>query len=333
MIAGGAEAMLAQEPCESVDGVVAAGGGPDAAGDHVDGAQTRAEHMITLDRSEGDRIGISYDDSDGVVIVVKVVKPGLVYAWNCMEEDQERWLMAEDQIIEVNGVSGNTELMLEECSKLQVLKFLVRPAPIDPDEPKVCLSEDPEVRVHVYDLWGVHRKWPRGFNSFVSTRFGLFHTSVEVYGREWCFCGTTDTIFHGVYAMVEPKKHPDHKYRKTIAMGRTSVSRADLEELMPTIRLKWPGWSYHVGRRNCHHFSDFFCQCLGFPAGPRFGLFASGDPKLAEAGARSFVSGFGCAGFCGRRTSSDQDSNPIASDAPFLPGPDPGCFPGEQGCV
>merc|ERR1711988_633920 len=60
------------------------------------------------------------------------------------------------------------------------------------------------------------------------------------------------------------------------------LTRDDFEDLMPLVRIKWPSWSYHPFSHNCHHFTDFLCRTLGFPAGPKFGLFASGDPKLAE---------------------------------------------------
>merc|ERR1719464_2662854 len=69
----------------------------------------------------------------------------------------------------------------------------------------------------------------------------------------------------------------------SVAMGRTNLSKEALDELMPLLRSKWPGWSYDTVRRNCHHFTDFFCQVLGFPSGPKFGIFGAGDAGLAAS--------------------------------------------------
>merc|ERR1719253_2543931 len=100
--------------------------------------------------------------------------------------------------------------MFAECMEQKVLNMKVAPAPISAEElDQVCLSDDPQVFVHVYDLWGSYVA--RGLNA-VTTRFGLFHTGVEVYGQEWYFCGT-DLYFHGVYPQPVPKKHPLHSYR------------------------------------------------------------------------------------------------------------------------
>merc|ERR1711959_733852 len=81
--------------------------------------------------------------------------------------------------------------------------------------------------------------------------------------------------------MPTPREHPQHVYRRTVHMGRTQLLPHDFEELIPLIRIKWPHWSYHPFWHNCHHFTDFMCRTLGFAAGPKFGLFGSGDPELA----------------------------------------------------
>lgn len=113
----------------------------------------------------------------------------------------------------------------------------------------------------------------------MTLRFGMFHTGVEVYGREWYFSGS-DQTFYGVWAMSEPKRHPVHRYRRTVRMGQTTLSTEKLDEIIPVMRMAWPAWSYHISRRNCHHFTDFFCRTLGFNAGPKCGIFGAGDPSL-----------------------------------------------------
>merc|ERR1711957_550753 len=75
--------------------------------------------------------------------------------------------------------------------------------------------------------------------------------------------------------------------------------------------------SYNLARRNCHHFTDTFCQVLGFPQGPRFGIFGAGDVTLAETSWLSSVGGplCGCLSVC---TSSKRPADePCNSSGPF----------------
>merc|ERR1712176_342891 len=101
-----------------------------------------------------------------------------------------------------------------------------------------------------------------------------------VYGREWYF-GYTDTYYYGVHPMT-PKQHPQHKYRSSIVMGAANMSCAEFEEQLPFIRTAWPSFLYDMRYRNCHAFTDFLCQMLGFQSGPKLGLYGRGDPTLAR---------------------------------------------------
>merc|ERR1719310_880520 len=180
--------------------------------------------------------------------------------------------------------------MMEQCQLNQVLHLTIEPPPHEYERqhrPPFCLSTDAEVYVNVYDLLGTP-----GLSRFneLTPSFGLFHTSVEVFGREWYFSGAEDSLFYGVFAMATPREHPFHVYKSSVHMGRTLLTPDDWEDLMPLIRIKWPCWSYHPLWHNCHHFTDFLCRTLGFAAGPKFGLFGSGDPELAvEASRGSFM--------------------------------------------
>mmetsp|Transcript_57471 Transcript_57471/g.95624 ORF Transcript_57471/g.95624 Transcript_57471/m.95624 type:complete len:340 (-) Transcript_57471:29-1048(-) len=272
----------------------------------------RQEYVVTIDRSTGKRLGVDYDDSDGVTLVIKGLKPGLIYDWIC-KKPSDVWVHLEDAIIEVNGVKGDSELIEKECAKPQVLNITFRPAPVSSDEPGACISDDNEVLVHVYDLWGAQSRISRPLNAMTS-RLGIFHTGVEVYGREWYFCGT-DRAFYGVYAMPEPKNHPLHRYRRTVHMGPTGVTKEALEEIIPLLRLKWPAWSYHLVRRNCHHFTDFFCRTLGFHAGPKCGIFGAGDPSLFLGD--SWLRRAGCLGCCRPRREMPDDALLVREPLPY----------------
>ncbi|CAE7197905.1 unnamed protein product, partial [Symbiodinium sp. CCMP2456] len=244
----------------------------------------------------GKKLGLAYDDSDGECLVIKNINPGVLYD-SIYKHGADKWVHIEDRIVAINSVRGKSELLEQEIMRSDVIHItLQRPKPprgvhyfcVDP--------ENPTVTVHAYDLFG-HGRGPlacvsRTINA-VSTRFGLFHTGVEVYGQEWYFGANMEGLFHGVQPM-DPKQHPVHRYRCSVILGRTEVTPEAFEELLPLVRMKWPSWSYHAMSRNCHSFSDFFCRMLGFPSAPKFGLFGCGDEHLCIGGgaitdARSMV--------------------------------------------
>mmetsp|Transcript_19147 Transcript_19147/g.37612 ORF Transcript_19147/g.37612 Transcript_19147/m.37612 type:complete len:336 (+) Transcript_19147:21-1028(+) len=255
----------------------------------------KEEKSAFIDRSGEGRLGVKIDDSDGVSLVIMHLGPGLISDWNRENRDSE--MAVGDRIVEANGVRGDAAQIYKECTTAATLsiKFLRESA----QEAIICPTDNNEVYVHVYDLWGCQYRFPRLLNAG-STRFGLFHTGVEVYGREWYFCGT-DEAKHGVYSMPQPKLHPIHRYCKSVYMGRTQLRPCDLEELIPTIREKWPGNTYHPMRRNCHHFTDFFCRMLGFRNAPAFGICGSGDRNLAIDYNQGQSSGFSLCVPCASR--------------------------------
>lgn len=241
------------------------------------GHERRPEFEITIDRSASGKkntLGISYDDSDQKTLVIYGLKDGLFYEWN-RKSSSEFWVLIGDSIIECNGVHGDSEAITQECLKKQVLHMKIRRAPPERIAP-VCTADDNEVTVHVYDLFGHRTRLTRFWNS-LTTRFGAFHTGIEVYGVEFWFGAHPEGGFDGVYVMSEPRRHECHSYRTSIRMGPTSLSRSQLESILPLLRVSWPGWSYDPFRRNCHSFTDAFCKVLGFRAGPKFGLFGVGS--------------------------------------------------------
>lgn len=110
------------------------------------------------------------------------------------------------------------------------------------------------VRLHIYDL---------GTGSAVVNRvskelgLGVFHTGVEVYGREWCF-GQWVGVGH-----VRPTKDPGHQYRETIEMGTTSLSEYQVMQRISQLRRDWRGHSYNLLTKNCNHFSGALLRELG----------------------------------------------------------------------
>lgn len=116
------------------------------------------------------------------------------------------------------------------------------------------------VLVRVYDLG--QTVVTRGLLNRVTQQYGAFHTGVEVYGREWSFGMTFDDMSTGI-TWNPPGQNCDHSFRETLSMGFTSLSPSQVLRLIEGMKYEWRGCTYNLLTRNCHHFSDVFCQRLG----------------------------------------------------------------------
>jgi len=204
------------------------------------------EFSITVDKSHGGKLGMSYDDSSGEYLTIKHLRPGLLYS-SMQKNNTSSWLMLEDRIVEVNGVKGSSELLEEQCLQSKVLHLQIQRPQLASVPPDIfTLTESPTVVVHAYDLLGKRTGAlscvAKTLNA-VSTRFGMFHTGVEVFGQEWYFGARTDGGYHGMNPMM-PRQHPHHRYAMSVVLGETALSREAFEELVPLMRMKWPSWSY-----------------------------------------------------------------------------------------
>jgi len=113
------------------------------------------------------------------------------------------------------------------------------------------------VRVYHLNKTIVTRALNRNLKSY-----GAFHTGVEVYGREWSFGMTFDDWSTGI-TWNPPGENPDHTFCETLSMGYTTMSPTQVWQLIEEMKTGWRGCTYHLLSRNCHHFSDTFCQRLG----------------------------------------------------------------------
>eukprot|EP00418_Pyrodinium_bahamense_P010054 CAMPEP_0179112294 /NCGR_PEP_ID=MMETSP0796-20121207/52485_1 /TAXON_ID=73915 /ORGANISM="Pyrodinium bahamense, Strain pbaha01" /LENGTH=278 /DNA_ID=CAMNT_0020810459 /DNA_START=66 /DNA_END=902 /DNA_ORIENTATION=- len=115
------------------------------------------------------------------------------------------------------------------------------------------------VLVRVYDLG---QTFVTRWHNKMTKSYGAFHTGVEVYGHEWSFGMTFDEWSTGVTSNA-PKQNPDHNFRETLSMGYTTYSPKEVMQIIDDMKISWKGSSYNVLSRNCHNFSDEFCQRLG----------------------------------------------------------------------
>jgi len=82
------------------------------------------EYYITLDRTDGKRLGIDVEHDCGNQLFIEAIDAeGLVAAWN--KNNPDRQVHLDDRIVEVNGVRGETELLLHECMRDNVLEIML----------------------------------------------------------------------------------------------------------------------------------------------------------------------------------------------------------------
>mmetsp|Transcript_54270 Transcript_54270/g.173987 ORF Transcript_54270/g.173987 Transcript_54270/m.173987 type:complete len:143 (+) Transcript_54270:84-512(+) len=86
----------------------------------------RDEYCITLDKSQGGRLGIDVDHQDGATLLIEYINGGLVGAWN--QSNPDLCVKAGDRIVEVNSVSNDVILLVEECKQNKELRMRLRRA-------------------------------------------------------------------------------------------------------------------------------------------------------------------------------------------------------------
>ena len=119
----------------------------------------------------------------------------------------------------------------------------------------------PAVILHVYNL--------RPGKGHVNTKlgFGIFHSGVEVLGREWSFGGalTATPTDSGVFFLPPETVLPKSQKYRTVPLGHlpTGATNELIEMAVRTKLLKsWRAQTYHVLNHNCNHFSEAFVEAL-----------------------------------------------------------------------
>lgn len=122
-----------------------------------------------------------------------------------------------------------------------------------------------EVILQIYDVTG-NEKVVKANNILYRLGTGAFHAGVEVYGTEW---GYGKSRFCGIFP-CSPRQCAPHSYRESVQMGRTTLSRKQVEVLLQEMAPAWPGTSYDLLSCNCTHFANAFCQRLGVGPVPKW---------------------------------------------------------------
>lgn len=82
------------------------------------------EFKITVDKTQGTRLGVDVDHQDGQTLLIDAITGGLVEKWNT--ENPGQAVKQGDRIVEVNGIRGDVLQLVDECKKNKVLEMMVR---------------------------------------------------------------------------------------------------------------------------------------------------------------------------------------------------------------
>lgn len=100
-------------------------------------------------------------------------------------------------------------------------------------------------------------------NAAAAMGLGVHHSGLEVLGREYTFAGGE---FSGSGMQEQaPKSTPPGSswiYDKTIPLGRTDLTDAEVRQVLREIREQFPAKSYDLMTRNCNHFTEVLSHRL-----------------------------------------------------------------------
>uniref|UniRef100_A0A7S0HUY8 PPPDE domain-containing protein n=1 Tax=Hanusia phi TaxID=3032 RepID=A0A7S0HUY8_9CRYP len=93
---------------------------------------------------------------------------------------------------------------------------------------------------------------------------GLYHSGIEVYGREFSFgyCEGGRTGVFEIPCRCAGAIMPNVVFKESVLVGYCERSRFEVEHLLRRLSASFLGDSYDIVRRNCNHFSNELSKIL-----------------------------------------------------------------------
>ena len=124
-------------------------------------------------------------------------------------------------------------------------------------KPKSGDKAEVEIKLNIYDL--VERRLN---DKLENIGIGIYHSGLELFGREWSF-GKGDNLAgeSGVFSVVPGTATDDFLY--SVKLGKIRISEEQLEWILEGSDRQWTTDTYNIFDRNCNNFTAWLAAALG----------------------------------------------------------------------